>query len=149
MVHNPSSLGCTSSFAQLIVRPSRRGGVPVFRRAIGNPAPRIWSASLSAEDSPIRPPSNRSSPRNNFPPRKVPVAKMTAEQAMLHPSARSTPTTRWALSGAKRNAAASPSTMVKLGCAASCLWIDVLNKARSAWIRGPCTAAPLDALSIR
>jgi hypothetical protein len=28
-------------------------------------------------------------------------------------------------------------------------WIDALNNTRSACVRGPCTAAPFDALSIR
>ena len=45
MRHGSSSEGCSSSLPQSIVRPSSRGGVPVFSRAIGRFASRIWQAS--------------------------------------------------------------------------------------------------------
>src|SRR3546814_18348218 len=76
-VQSPLSDGCSSSCAQLIVRPSRRGGVPVLSRAIGRSATRSCCTSLCAPASPMRPPSIRSSPRNTLPPRQVPVARPT------------------------------------------------------------------------
>ena len=48
-----------------------------------------------------------------------------------------------------RSAAASPATTVNPRCAASNRWIAARNSRRSAWTRGPCTALPLERLSMR
>ena len=107
MVQFSLSDGWVSNFDQSIVRPSRRGGVPVLRRAIGRSAPRNCSERSKAESSPTRPPSSRSSPRNSFPPRNVPVARITADDVMVVPSPRINPATRVGAFGVKCKAAAS------------------------------------------
>jgi len=93
IVQPSSSDGCSVNVAQLIVRPSKRAGVPVFNRAIGRPASRICWPRLTAAASPVRPPSSASSPRNNFPLRKVPVAKIVACASTVLPSASLIPET--------------------------------------------------------
>ena len=115
IVHSSPSEGCISSRAQSMVRPSKRGGVPVFKRDIGKSACLSCCESNMAESSPTRPPSSRSSPRNNLPPRNVPVARTTAGDFMIEPSPRTKPATRVGANGTKCKAAASPSIMRTLG----------------------------------
>ena len=79
--HRPrprSSLGCSSSLAQSIVRPSSRGGVPVFSRPCPSPISRICAASAADARSPRRPPATTSSPMNSRASRNVPVAMTRA-----------------------------------------------------------------------
>ncbi len=52
-----SSPGCTSSTEKSIVRPSRRGGVPVFSRPTGSSSSRNRAPSRLAGGSPARPAS--------------------------------------------------------------------------------------------
>ncbi len=93
MVHSSASLGCSSSRAQSMVRPSRRGGVPVFNRPCPRPMSRIWLASAADARSPRRPPSTTSSPTNIRASRKVPVATTTARHGSM-PELVSTPAIR-------------------------------------------------------
>src|SRR3546814_10530838 len=64
-----SSPGCHSTLAQSIVRPSSRGGVPVFNRAMRRPSEASERERLSAGGSPTRPPGRVSSPVKSLPPR--------------------------------------------------------------------------------
>ena len=107
MVQQSSSEGWISNLDQSIVRPSIRGGVPVFKRAMGRPAVRNCCDNNIADASPTRPPSSRSSPRNNFPPRNVPVARTTAADVRMVSSPSTKPATRVGAFGKKCKAAAS------------------------------------------
>ena len=120
IVQSSSSEGCISKRDQSIVRPSSRGGVPVFNRAMGKSAPRNCCANSMADASPTRPPSSRSSPRKSLPPRNVPVAKTTAADVMVDPSPRTKPATRVGAFGRKCSAAASASTICTFSKPASC-----------------------------
>src|ERR1035437_6094868 len=51
-----ASPGCGSNWDQSMVRPSTRGGVPVFKRVQCNPNVRNWSPSNCEGASPFRPP---------------------------------------------------------------------------------------------
>ena len=46
---------CSSNCDQSIVRPSRRGGVPVLRRVQASPRVRSWAPSVFEGASPFRP----------------------------------------------------------------------------------------------
>ena len=50
-----ASPGCISKRDQSMLRPSRRGGVPVFRRVQGSPSARTCSARICEGGSPLRP----------------------------------------------------------------------------------------------
>ncbi len=52
-----SSPGCTASAVKSIVRPSSRGGVPVFKRPAGSASSRRRAPSVFAGGSPARPAS--------------------------------------------------------------------------------------------
>ena len=82
---------CTAMrLASTVVR-SMRGGVPVFRRRVGNPSARSAWASPIAGASPKRPSACTTSPRNVLPPRNVPVASTTRRAKYSLPSAATTP----------------------------------------------------------
>ena len=85
------SPGCISSPSQLIVRPSSRGGVPVFNRPIGRPNPSIRSAKRIDALSPIRPPERDSWPICMTPRKNVPVVRITVAPDISLPSASTTP----------------------------------------------------------
>ena len=93
MVQSCSSLGCSTSRAQSMVRPSSRGGVPVFNRPWPRPTSRIWPANATEPRSPRRPPSTTSSPTNMRASRNVPVAITTARHGSV-PTAVSIPAIR-------------------------------------------------------
>ena len=88
-----SSAGCISSTDQSIVRPSSRGGVPVFKRPSGNDILARRVASIFDGASPIRPACVRSLPRWISPPRNVPVVRTTLAAVKLRPSSQMTPLT--------------------------------------------------------
>ena len=50
-----ASPGCSSNFDQSMLRPSMRGGVPVFRRQLRKPSRFKDSPSKTAAGSPLRP----------------------------------------------------------------------------------------------
>ena len=81
-----SSPGCASSAAQSMVRPSSLGGVPVLRRASGNPKRSKARARPIAGASPTRPAGKRFSPIWISPRRNVPVVMIAAPQRIRWPS---------------------------------------------------------------
>jgi hypothetical protein len=50
-----ASPACSSKASQRIVRPSSRGGVPVFKRQVRKPSARSASPSSTEAGSPLRP----------------------------------------------------------------------------------------------
>ena len=76
-----------------MVRPSMRGGVPVFNRPTANPRSRSFRASAFEGGSPARPPSWFSSPTWMRPPRKVPTVITTQAASMRTPMPVTTPRT--------------------------------------------------------
>src|SRR6185312_8660878 len=88
-----SSPCCTWRPFQLMVRPSRRGGVPVLSRLMRRPSPYSRSDRPRAGASLMRPAGILRSPIWIRPRRKVPVVRTTAPAEMLRPSAVSTPLT--------------------------------------------------------
>ena len=129
-----------------MVRPSRRGGVPVFKRPSGSPRPSILLAKFMQAFSPARPPDLASSPILITPRRNVPVVSTTERERILVPSATSTP---HAMPRSTRMSATSPSTTVNLGVAAISACIACRYSMRSIWALGPCTAGPFDLFSNR
>ena len=85
-----ASPGCFESDAQSMVRPSRRGGVPVFRRPRRKPARAIVADSAVDAFSFSRPAGNDISPICIRPRRKVPVVRTAAPQITRRPSPRMT-----------------------------------------------------------
>ena len=126
--------------SQLIVRPSRRGGVPVFRRPRGNPKLSSRSAKGMAGLSPMRPPGRLTSPIWIRPRRNVPVVKTTVWDLISLPSGRMTPCTVLPFmirSETSASITSKPSQFLNSACMAA------RYRARSAWVRGPWTAGPL------
>jgi hypothetical protein len=72
-----SSPGCVSSPLKSIVRPSRRGGVPVFNRPTGSDSSRSFAPSVSPADRP-RARLVVLEPDVDEPERNVPVVSTTA-----------------------------------------------------------------------
>ncbi len=70
-----------------MVRPSMRGGVPVFSRPMRGASSRRRVASRSDGGSPARPPEKFSSPTWMRPPRNVPAVSTTARAAKRMPVA--------------------------------------------------------------
>ena len=77
-----------------MVRPSRRGGVPVFSRFQSSPKLRSWSPSRLEGASPLRPQLSLCSPMCARPLRNVPVVTTTASLSSDRPSRSCTPKTR-------------------------------------------------------
>ena len=88
------SPGWSSNLVQSMVRPSRRGGVPVLRRVSRRPSFFRDSPRRTEAGSPERPAVYCCSPQWMRPLRKVPVVTMTAWAAILRPSRRRTPVMR-------------------------------------------------------
>ena len=88
-----SSPGCNWNCDQSMVRPSRRGGVPVFRRQPRKPRFFSDSPKSTAEGSPLRPAGYCCSPQWINPLRNVPVVMMTAPARTVRPSRRCIPRT--------------------------------------------------------
>ena len=86
-----ASPGCSSNLDQSMVRPSRRGGVPVFRRVSRRPSFFRDSPRRTEAGSPERPAVYCCSPQWMSPLRKVPVVTMVAAAEILRPSRRRTP----------------------------------------------------------
>ena len=95
------------------VEPGRGSGLEP-RRARSRRASRLW-ASETEGGSPKRPAGVRWSPRWIIPRRKVPVVRTIARQAIVRPSASSTPVTAPASDAIR---AASPSTTVRFAVSA-------------------------------
>ncbi len=89
-----SSPGCISSADQSMLRPSRRGGVPVFKRPSVKPIFSSVRESPIAGASPTRPAGICFSPMWMRPRRNVPVVSTTAAAEISRPSANLTPQTR-------------------------------------------------------
>ena len=89
-----ASPGWSSNLVQSMVRPSRRGGVPVFRRVSRRPSFFRDSPRRTEAGSPLRPAVYCCSPQWMRPLRKVPVVTMTACAAMRRPSRSRTPVMR-------------------------------------------------------
>ena len=89
-----ASPGCSSNLDQSMVRPSRRGGVPVLRRVSRRPSFFRDSPRRTEAGSPERPAVYCCSPQWMRPLRKVPVVTMTAWAAIFLPSRRRTPVMR-------------------------------------------------------
>ncbi|MDT4865753.1 hypothetical protein FQZ97_1005760 [compost metagenome] len=115
-----SSADCISRLCQSIVRPSRRGGVPVLSRPTAKPRPRKVSESPSAGFSPMRPAGIFFSPIWIRPFRNVPVVNTTAAQESSRPSPRTTPEM---FPSVMRMSEAPPSTTVRFSCSemSSCI----------------------------
>ena len=73
-----ASPGCGSHLVKSMVRPLRRQGVPVLKRASWKPQAARLSLSASADWSPARPPRVLASPMCMRALRNVPVVRMTA-----------------------------------------------------------------------
>ena len=129
-----------------MVSRSKRGGVPVLRRATSKPQARNDSESMFDGFSPTRPAGWLFMPTCTRPRRKVPVVMTTA------PAVYSLP---WAVRSPRiappstMSSSASSLAMVRLSCASSTRRISVLYWCLSACARLPCTAGPFDALSMR
>ena len=89
-----ASPGCSSNLDQSMVRPSRRGGVPVLRRHLAQAELLRDSPRRTLAGSPERPAVYCCSPQWMRPLRKVPVVTMTAWAAMVRPSRSRTPVMR-------------------------------------------------------
>ena len=89
-----SSPGCSSRTEKSTVRPSSRGGVPVFRRPAGSASSRRRAPSVFAGGSPARPASKCSIPTWISPDRKVPVVRTTASASNVTPICVITPLTQ-------------------------------------------------------
>jgi hypothetical protein len=70
---------------------NKRGGVPVFRRNISNPAVRSATAKLDAAGRPSPPPSSTSFPIKIFPASAVPVVNTTFLAVIIPPLFPKTP----------------------------------------------------------
>ena len=81
-----SSPGCISSAGQSIVRPSSRGGVPVFKRPSANPKFPVCGKVPIAGASPSAACRNLSLTDMDKPRRKVPVVRTTAPVEISRPS---------------------------------------------------------------
>ncbi len=141
-----SSPGWTSSASKSIVRPLRRGGVPVLNRRSSNPRARSEPESPSAEVSPARPPGVLTSPVCIKAWRNVPVVTTTARARYSAPPRH------------RRPAARPSSTMIDstISCRRdSPRWRSTVSLASawyaflSHWARGLCIAGPLPRLSRR
>ena len=124
-----SSPGWLSSRAQSIVRPSRRGGVPVFRRPRGKSKPCIRSANAIDGASPMRPAAKLSSPIRMRPRRNVPLVRITVCARTSSPFARRTPLTTLP---SRSRSTTSPARTVRLSCCAVIRCTAARYKARSA-----------------
>src|SRR4051812_1621860 len=103
---------CSSNCDQSIVRPSKRGGVPVLRRVHASPRVRNCPPSVLDGASPFLPQLYFCSPTWASPFKKVPVVTTTACASRSRPSFRRTPvTTR--LSGVERNSSSPTSACTK------------------------------------
>ena len=89
-----ASPGCSSKWHQSIVRPSRRGGVPVLRRQPRRPSRFSASPSRMLGGSPLRPAEYCCSPQWMRPFRNVPVVMTTAPAKTVRPSRSLSPMTR-------------------------------------------------------
>ena len=112
------SPGCSSNRDHSIVRPSRRGGVPVFNRVhckakVLNCAPSVLEGA-----SPFRPQAYRCSPTCARPFKKVPVVTITACESKSRPSFRRTPVI-WRDPASPLNSS-SPTSACKIRKFASC-----------------------------
>ena len=107
---------CISRRLQSMVRPSRRGGVPVLRRATQRSSARsCWPRTVAA-GSPARPPSVTESPQNICAPRNVPVAITTLGESMHVRSRKLTPAIRPSLTNSDST---WPFMISRSACAAS------------------------------
>ncbi len=114
-----SSPGCMSTAFQSMVRPSSRGGVPVFSRPITKPRRASVSPKPMAGFSPTRPAGVRVSPIWIRPRRKVPVVMTTAPAASVRPSPSRTPVT---CPPAIERSSTSPSITVRPATSRSRSW---------------------------
>ena len=140
-----SSPACVPTAAQSIVRPSSRGGVPVFSLPSGSANSSTRSASRTDAASPIRPAGRVSCPIWITPRRKVPVVSTTAGARTSAPSASTTPATA---PFSTIRSTTSPGTSQTSVASTACR-IAARYRPRSAWVRGPCAAGPLLRLSSR
>ena len=89
-----SSLGCAARRVKSMLRPSRRGGVPVLSRPARGASSRSRAASALEGGSPARPPAWCSSPTWMRPARKVPMVSTTARAVKRTPPSVTMPRTR-------------------------------------------------------
>ena len=99
-----------------MLRPSIRGGVPVFSRPTESGSSRRRAASLFDGGSPARPPAWLSRPTWIFPPRNVPTVNTTVRARNSMPLNVTHPTTR---SASSTRSAASCWKSCKFGCVSS------------------------------
>ena len=88
------SPGCSCSCVKSMVRPSRRGGVPVFSRPCGSFSSFKRADSGAAGGSPARPAAVVRKPTWIWPSRKVPAVSTTARPRKRMPTCVTAPTTR-------------------------------------------------------
>ena len=114
------SPGCICSADQSMVRPSRRGGVPVFKRPSTTPIFSKVRESPSAGASPTRPAGICFSPIWMRPRKNVPVVRTTDAQDSSRPSANLTPQTRPSLRS-RSSASASMTARLAVSRIAACM----------------------------
>ena len=130
------------------LRPSMRGGVPVFSRPVTKPWRCSERASATAGRSPMRPARQLSSPRWMTPRRNVPVVITTAPQAKARPSTSVSPGDRAV--GVEDDVVGlalddlEPALLAQQRADRPCVELAV-----GPWALGPRTAGPLLALSMR
>jgi len=89
-----SSPCCSARREKSMVRPSRRGGVPVLSLPAGRASSRRRAASRAAGSSPMRPAAKCSSPTWIRPARKVPAVSTTVLASKRTPMRVTIPVTR-------------------------------------------------------
>ncbi len=88
------SPGCASSTEKSMLRPSMRGGVPVFSRPCGSFSSFRRADSVTAGGSPARPPAWFCRPTWMRPSRKVPAVRTTLRARKAMPACVTAPVTR-------------------------------------------------------
>ena len=130
-----------------MLRPSMRGGVPVFRRSTTNGPSRRRCASVVAGGSPARPPAyGCSGRRGSCRPGRCRRSAPRRRRRNAGPIWVITPRTR---SPSMTRSSTACWNSDRLGCVSTARRIAALYRARSAWQRVARTAGPFEAFSVR
>ena len=129
-----------------MLRPSTRGGVPVFMRSALKPCSTNCSVMPRTAFSPARPPPNCFSPTCMRPFRNVPAVTTTDRERIVAPN--------WVLTPTQEPFSISNSTTAScqkssLGVCSSISRHFSAKRMRSFWVRGDHIAGPLDRFNMR
>ena len=140
------SPNCGVSRLKSMLRPSMRGGVPVFRRPCGNFSSFRRDDSVIAGGSPARPAAWLSSPTCTLPFRNVPAVNTTLRERKRTPTCVTTPATA---SPSTIRSSQAPWNSHRFGWFSSRRRIAARYRTRSAWARVARTAGPFEPFRMR